>query len=77
MYDVGNRESFEALDSWLEEISRDIGSANDLQGVVFAVCANKVKYKKKMSTLIIYFFAYFLNMFLSEEPLMQTLTKQL
>ena len=30
-----------------------------------------------MLTLIIYFFAYFLNMFLSEEPLTQTLTKQL
>ena len=43
VYDVGNRESFEALDSWLEEISKDIGSASDLQGVVFAVCANKVK----------------------------------
>ena len=51
MYDVGNHESFEALDSWLEEISRDIGSANDLQGVVFAVCANMVKWKKKMLTL--------------------------
>ncbi|XP_044165496.1 dnaJ homolog subfamily C member 27-like isoform X2 [Acropora millepora] len=41
VYDVGNRESFEVLDSWLEEISKDIGSASDLQGVVFAVCANK------------------------------------
>ena len=53
VYDVGNRESFEALDSWLEEISKNIGSASDLQGVVFAVCANKVKQKKIMLTLII------------------------
>ena len=43
MYDVGNRESFESLDSWLEEIRRDIGNPTDLEGVVFTVCANKVK----------------------------------
>ena len=43
VYDVGNRESFEALDSWLEEIKKDIGSPADLEGVVFAVCANKVR----------------------------------
>lgn len=48
VYDVGNRESFEALDSWLEEISKDIGSASDLQGVVFAVCANKVDCRKRI-----------------------------
>lgn len=43
VYDVSNRESFEALDSWLEEIKRDIGSQADFEGVVFAVCANKVR----------------------------------
>ncbi|XP_068706676.1 dnaJ homolog subfamily C member 27-like isoform X2 [Montipora foliosa] len=42
VYDVGNRESFESLDSWLEEIRRDIGNPTDLEGVVFTVCANKV-----------------------------------
>ncbi len=42
VYDVGNRESFDALDSWLEEIKRDIGSAADFEGVAFAVCGNKV-----------------------------------
>lgn len=42
VYDVGNRESFDALDSWLEEIKRDIGSPADFEGVAFAVCANKV-----------------------------------
>ena len=43
MYDVGNRESFDALDSWLEEIKTDIGSSADFEGVSFAVCANKVE----------------------------------
>lgn len=43
VYDVGNRESFDALDSWLEEIKKDIGSPADLEGVAFAVCANKVR----------------------------------
>lgn len=48
VYDVGNRESFEALDSWLEEIKKDIGSPADLEGVVFAVCANKVDSRKRV-----------------------------
>ena len=43
VYDVGNRGSFEALDRWFEEIKKDIGSTADLEGVVFAVCANKVQ----------------------------------
>ena len=47
VYDVGNRDSFEALDSWLEEIRKDIGSAADLEGVIFAVCANKVRSRIK------------------------------
>ena len=47
VYDVGNRESFEALDSWLEEIRKDIGSAAGLEGVVFAVCANKVRSRRE------------------------------
>ena len=46
VYDVSNRESFEALDSWLEEIKRDIGSQADFEGVAFAVCANKVRHLK-------------------------------
>ena len=42
VYDVGNRDSFDTLDSWLEEIRKDIGNPADLDRVVFAVCANKV-----------------------------------
>lgn len=45
VYDVANRESFDALDSWLEEIKKDIGSPADLEAVSFAVCANKVGHK--------------------------------
>ncbi|XP_068706699.1 dnaJ homolog subfamily C member 27-like isoform X1 [Montipora foliosa] len=48
VYDVGNRESFESLDSWLEEIRRDIGNPTDLEGVVFTVCANKVDCRKRV-----------------------------
>ena len=45
MYDVTNRESFEALDIWVDEIRKEIGSSADLQRVVFVVCANKVQLK--------------------------------
>ena len=48
VYDVSNRESFDALDSWLEEIKKDIGNPADFEGVAFAVCANKVR-KKSIS----------------------------
>ena len=53
MYDVGNRESFDALDSWLEEIKKDIGSPADFEGVAFAVCANKVR-KESLIHIIIW-----------------------
>jgi len=43
VYDVTNRSSFEALDSWLDEMKRDIGSSSvEIDNVVFIVCANKV-----------------------------------
>ena len=42
VYDVSSRDSFEALDSWVEEIKKDIGSAADFERVVFTLCANKV-----------------------------------
>ena len=45
VYDVGNRDSFDALDSWVDEIKKDIGNAADFEGVTFAVCANKVRQK--------------------------------
>ncbi|XP_059693286.1 dnaJ homolog subfamily C member 27 isoform X5 [Haemorhous mexicanus] len=42
VYDVGSKESFEALDSWLAEMRRELGPHGSLDSVVFAVCANKV-----------------------------------
>lgn len=42
VYDVTNQTSFDALDSWLNEMKRDIGSSADFDNVVFVVCANKV-----------------------------------
>lgn len=48
VYDVGNRDSFDALDSWVDEIKKDIGNAADFEGVTFAVCANKIDSKKRV-----------------------------
>lgn len=45
VYDVGNRDSFDALDSWVDEMKKDIGNTADFEGVTFAVCANKVRQK--------------------------------
>jgi len=42
VFDVTNRSSFEALDSWLEEMKRDVPSSADFDNAVFIVCANKV-----------------------------------
>lgn len=57
VYDVSSRESFDALDSWLEEIKKDIGSSAQFEGVAFAVCANKVR--KESSQLKVTVFQYF------------------
>lgn len=44
VYDVTSKASFEALDSWLEEIQNELGSATSVyDNVVLVVCANKVK----------------------------------
>jgi len=42
VYDVTHRSSFDALDSWLDEIKHDIGCSADFDSVIFIVCANKV-----------------------------------
>lgn len=42
VYDVGVRESFEALDSWLGEMKQEMGSQANMDSIVFIVCANKV-----------------------------------
>lgn len=42
VYDVGLRESFDALDSWLAEMKQEMGSQANMESIVFVVCANKV-----------------------------------
>lgn len=42
VYDVGLRDSFDALDSWLGEMKQEMGSQANMDSIVFVVCANKV-----------------------------------
>lgn len=46
VYDVSDRTSFEALDSWLNEMKNEMGSSSELENVVFVVCANKTDKKR-------------------------------
>uniref|UniRef100_A0A3Q3ICN6 J domain-containing protein n=1 Tax=Monopterus albus TaxID=43700 RepID=A0A3Q3ICN6_MONAL len=47
VYDVGLRESFDALDSWLGEMKQEMGSQANMDSIVFIVCANKVDLTKR------------------------------
>jgi len=42
VYDVGQKESFDALDTWLAEMKQELGPHGNMENVVFVVCANKV-----------------------------------
>ncbi|XP_066031128.1 dnaJ homolog subfamily C member 27 isoform X2 [Chamaea fasciata] len=42
VYDVGSKESFDSLDSWLAEMKQELGPHGSLDNVVCVVCANKV-----------------------------------
>ena len=42
VYDVTNRESFESLESWLDEIKKEINDTTEVDRIIFVVCANKV-----------------------------------
>ncbi|PIK61268.1 putative dnaJ-like subfamily C member 27 [Apostichopus japonicus] len=42
VFDVTNRASFDALDSWLAEMRQEIGDPSEMEKVVFCLCANKV-----------------------------------
>ena len=41
VYDVNRKDSFEALDLWLEEMKTEL-SPSEMSSVVFVVCGNKV-----------------------------------
>ncbi|KAI4895471.1 hypothetical protein NFI96_023970 [Prochilodus magdalenae] len=47
VYDVGLRESFDALDSWLTEMKQEMGSQANMESIIFVVCANKVDLTKR------------------------------
>uniref|UniRef100_A0A672KWJ4 DnaJ homolog subfamily C member 27-like n=2 Tax=Sinocyclocheilus grahami TaxID=75366 RepID=A0A672KWJ4_SINGR len=47
VYDVGLRESFDALDSWLTEMKQEMGSQVNMENIIFIVCANKVDLTKR------------------------------
>ncbi|NXB50368.1 DJC27 protein, partial [Leucopsar rothschildi] len=42
VYDVGSKESFDSLDSWLAEMKQELGPHGNMDNIVFVVCANKV-----------------------------------
>ncbi|ELU13576.1 hypothetical protein CAPTEDRAFT_146879 [Capitella teleta] len=48
VYDVTNRASFEALESWLSEMKAEIGNPSDMDNIVFIVCANKTDQKRQV-----------------------------
>ncbi|XP_006515115.1 dnaJ homolog subfamily C member 27 isoform X1 [Mus musculus] len=41
VYDVGQKDSFDALDSWLAEMKQELGPHGNMDNIVFVVCANK------------------------------------
>ncbi|XP_038653151.1 dnaJ homolog subfamily C member 27, partial [Scyliorhinus canicula] len=41
-YDVGQKDSFDALESWLDEMKQELGPHGNIENIVFVVCANKV-----------------------------------
>ncbi|XP_013378118.1 PREDICTED: dnaJ homolog subfamily C member 27 [Chinchilla lanigera] len=42
VYDVGQKESFDALDMWLAEMKQELGPHGNVDNIVFVVCANKI-----------------------------------
>uniref|UniRef100_A0A8C5TUH7 DnaJ heat shock protein family (Hsp40) member C27 n=1 Tax=Malurus cyaneus samueli TaxID=2593467 RepID=A0A8C5TUH7_9PASS len=42
VYDVGSKESFDSLDSWLAGMKQELGPHGNMDNVVFVVCANKI-----------------------------------
>ncbi|XP_078005944.1 dnaJ homolog subfamily C member 27 isoform X2 [Phascolarctos cinereus] len=44
VYDVSQKDSFEALDSWLAEMKQELGPHGNMDNIIFTVCANKMFY---------------------------------
>uniref|UniRef100_A0A8C9FCZ5 DnaJ heat shock protein family (Hsp40) member C27 n=1 Tax=Pavo cristatus TaxID=9049 RepID=A0A8C9FCZ5_PAVCR len=49
VYDVGQKESFDALDAWLAEMKQELGPHGNMDNIVFVVCANKIDCTKHRS----------------------------
>lgn len=47
VYDVGQKESFDALDAWLAEMKQELGPHGNMDNIVFVVCANKVGHSRE------------------------------
>ena len=47
VYDVSDRSSFEALESWILEMQNEIGNQSEVDNIAVCVCANKVRISKK------------------------------
>lgn len=46
VFDVSSKQSFDSLQTWLNEMRKEIGDPTDMEKVVFIVCANKVHSKE-------------------------------
>jgi DnaJ family protein C protein 27 len=42
VYDVGQKDAFDALDSWLTEKKQELGPHGNVDNIVFVVCANMI-----------------------------------
>ncbi|KAL4693743.1 hypothetical protein H8959_013008 [Pygathrix nigripes] len=42
VYDVGQKDSFDALDAWLAEMKQELGPHGNTENIIFVVCANKI-----------------------------------
>ena len=58
VYDVTNRASFEALSDWIIEMRTHLSKPQDLDSVIFVVCANKVSCQTYTINLMLALFAH-------------------
>ncbi|XP_074066067.1 dnaJ homolog subfamily C member 27 isoform X3 [Macrotis lagotis] len=42
VYDVSQKDTFEALDGWLAEMKQELGPHGNMDNIIFTVCANKI-----------------------------------
>lgn len=52
VYDVGQKDSFDALDAWLAEMKQELGPHGNMENIIFVVCANKVTTSTMMCPIL-------------------------